>query len=146
MLGACLFFGLATGCFTTTVRSGQPPGREAAYERLHNGYLGGLIESSGPYDLPRLCPEGWSEVTTSLAPEQALTSLLTLFIYMPQTVTIVCAAPGATAAAPKAGFGGPETPYLAQPPAPQPLPPVSGPIPKPNTTRRPTANAEKSAP
>ncbi len=128
---------LATGCFTTTVRSGHAPAREAAYEKWHHGYLGGLIEGSGPYDLRRMCPEGWAEITTSLEPVQTLTSLFTLFVYMPQTVTIVCATPGAPPAAPRSGYGTPDAPYPAGPPAPQALPPISGPLPPPASAAAP---------
>ncbi len=130
-VAAAIALSCATGCFTTTVRSGHAPAREAIYERWHNGYLGGLIEGAAAIDLPRLCPEGWAEVRTSLEPMQTLVSLVTLLIYAPQTVTVVCAAPGAPAAAPAAGYDPSDEGYPERPPAALPIPPVTGPVSRP---------------
>jgi hypothetical protein len=84
----------SAGCFTTTVRSGQPPAEAPAgwQQRWHSGWLLGAIEASGPHDLAEACPHGWSQIDTSTDPSQALITLLTLGVYAPQTVTVVCAA------------------------------------------------------
>ena len=59
-LAALVALALLTSCYTTTVRSGLPPGDVApgldgAY---HHGFLFGLVEASGPHDLARACPAG----------------------------------------------------------------------------------------
>lgn len=85
---------LGSGCFRTTVRSGHPPGDppEGWEHRWHSGWLLGAIEASGPHDLARACPAGWSEIETSTDPSQSLITLLTIGIYAPQSVSVVCAA------------------------------------------------------
>jgi len=97
---------LACGCTQTTLRSGLPPGDSPGpyTHKWHAAFLFGLVEASGPYDLERICPTGWSEVT--LAPDAftAVAGLITLFVYSPSRVTIVCAAEGAPAPAPRAGY------------------------------------------
>jgi hypothetical protein len=90
-----------SGCYTTTVRSGLPPGDlaphlDAAY---HQGFLFGFVEVSGPYDLARSCPAGWSEIETATDPLHVAITLVTLFIITPQRVTVVCAAPPSKAPA-----------------------------------------------
>jgi hypothetical protein len=84
----------SAGCFTTTVRSGHPPGDppQGWHDRWHSGWLLGAIEASGPHDLARVCPRGWSQIETFTDPSQALITLLTLGIYAPQTVRVVCVA------------------------------------------------------
>lgn len=90
MLALC-----TAGCFRTTVRSGHPPSdpAEGFEQRWHSGWLGGAVEASGPHDLARACPNGWAQIETKTDASQGLVTLLTLGIYAPQTVTVVCAAP-----------------------------------------------------
>lgn len=49
---------LASGCFTTTVRSGKPPDDATAeYDgKWHSGVVWGIAELSGPYNLSEVCP------------------------------------------------------------------------------------------
>jgi hypothetical protein len=97
-------YALAVGCAPTTVRSGLPPARVASqhHERWHAAFLFGALEASGPYPLARLCPEGWSEIQVGPDPFTLLAGALTLFLYSPTRVTIVCAAPRARPADPRA--------------------------------------------
>jgi hypothetical protein len=93
-----LLFALAiggVGCATTTVRSGRPPLDAAAGydERWSSALFWGVIAAQDPYDLARICPDGWSEVTVGRDPFTLLIGLSTLFIYSPSRVTIVCAVP-----------------------------------------------------
>jgi hypothetical protein len=94
----------ANGCFTTTVRSGLPRGNTPleADNRWHSGFIGGTAEASGPYDLTRICPEGWSEITTKTSVPNGVVQLVTGGIYDPQTIHVTCAAnvPATHAAAP----------------------------------------------
>ena len=106
-LVAALGIGLAVvGCYRTTVRSGLPPGDtpEAYDDNWHNGWLLGAVETSGPYALDRICPNGWAEVHSSFNVLQGLLSLITYGIYTPQSVTIVCAAERPPGPPPREGY------------------------------------------
>jgi hypothetical protein len=96
----------AAGCSVTTVRSGRPPGNAPpGYDdRWHPAFLFGAIPGADSYDLARICPHGWAQVTVGRDPFTLLSGLLTLFIYSPSRVTIVCAAPGTSALPPVAGY------------------------------------------
>ena len=82
------------GCASTTLRSGKPPGYVAASydERWHPAFLFGLVPFHEGYDLSKICSGGWSEVRIRPDPFTALAGLLTLFVYSPSRLTIVCAA------------------------------------------------------
>ncbi|HKE17565.1 MAG TPA: hypothetical protein VKB80_21970 [Kofleriaceae bacterium] len=92
---------LASACYSTTVRSGKPVGQPAqdADGHWHSGLITGGIELSGPYELDRVCPDGWAEIHTETSLPNELVELLTFRIYAPQTVTVKCAAPTADGAA-----------------------------------------------
>lgn len=96
---------LASGCFTTTVRSGKPPGDATAeYDgKWHSGVVWGIAELSGPYNLSEVCPNGWAEITTETSFLNGLVNGVTSNIYNPQTVTVRCAAGGAAPASESAG-------------------------------------------
>ena len=85
---------LLFGCAETRLYSGLPPGDPpAGFEnRWHSSYLFGTTDT-GPYDLARLCPSGWSEI--SVAPDffTSVAGAATLFLYTPNRLTIVCARP-----------------------------------------------------
>lgn len=97
LLRAVLLAVLASaGCASTTLRSGKPPGDVAPNydERWHPAFLFGLVPMHGRYDLSQICRRGWSEVRLQADPFTALAGLLTLFVYSPSRLTIVCAADG----------------------------------------------------
>lgn len=81
------------GCATTTLRSGEPPGRTAAGfdERWHPGFLFGTLRGVTRYDLDGACPRGWAEIRIEPDPFTLLAGAVTLFIYSPSRVTVVCA-------------------------------------------------------
>ncbi len=83
----------AVGCATTTLRSGEAPGKTAAGydERWHPGFLFGTVSGVGRYDLARVCPSGWSEIRVENDPFTYLAGAVTLFMYSPSRVTVVCA-------------------------------------------------------
>jgi hypothetical protein len=83
----------AAGCSGTTLRSGKPPGAVAPNydERWHPAFLFGLVAMRERYDLSRICRHGWAEVRVHPDPFTALAGLLTLFVYSPSRLTIVCA-------------------------------------------------------
>ncbi len=82
-----------SACYTTTVRTGAPPGATPleAREHWHSGFVAGIADASGPYDLQRLCPGGWSEVRTETSFWNGLVQMFTSGLYNPQTTTVVCA-------------------------------------------------------
>lgn len=99
----------ALGCAETRLYSGHPPGDTAAgYDaRFHDAYLFGTTDGEEPYELDRICPNGWAEIL--IAPDffTAVLSATTLFLYTPNRLTIVCAgepvlpAPGTPTAPPR---------------------------------------------
>ena len=93
--GALTIIGVFTllGCATTTVRSGEPPGKTATGfdERWHPGFLFGTVRGVERYDLSRACPQGWAEIRIEPDPFTLLAGVVTLFIYSPSRVTVVCA-------------------------------------------------------
>jgi hypothetical protein len=93
---------MASGCYTTTVRSGKPPGDATAeYNgKWHSGVVWGLAELSGPYNLSEVCPNGWAEITTETSFVNGLVDSVTSGIYNPQSVTVRCAVGGSEAPAP----------------------------------------------
>ena len=107
----------SSGCATTIVRSGRPPldAPPAYEERWHSAFLWGSIPGGAPYDLAQICPNGWSQVTLARDPFTMLAGVITLFVYSPARVTIVCAVPGGPALPPVAGYA-PNAPNM--PPAP----------------------------
>src|SRR3954449_5000057 len=63
-LALALLWG-CVGCCATTVRSGRPPQQvPPGYdERWHSELFWGVVAAGAPYDLARICPTGWSQVT-----------------------------------------------------------------------------------
>ena len=98
------------GCIETHLYSGLPPGDPPkGYEnRWHVSYLFGTTEGSPPYNLRTLCPSGWSEITVTPDFFTSIAGLMTLYLYTPNRVTIVCARP-ITLAQPQASTWPPPT-------------------------------------
>jgi len=84
---------LSVGCGATVVRSGLPAGRppDAYDERWHHGFIFGLVDASGPYDLREICPLGWSEMRVTNSVLGVFLQSVTIGIYTPSSVTIICA-------------------------------------------------------
>jgi hypothetical protein len=103
-LAVCVL--LNAGCATTTERTGRPPFDSAPgyNERWHSAFLWGAVPGGAPYDLAQICPNGWSQVTLARDPFTLLAGVITLFIYSPARVTIVCAVPGGPRLPPVAGY------------------------------------------
>jgi hypothetical protein len=82
------------GCYRITVKDNKPVGQTPIeYDNhWHHGFIFGIVEVSGPYDLSKACPNGWAEVHTETPFLQGLVQFFTGGIYDPQGVTIRCAA------------------------------------------------------
>jgi hypothetical protein len=89
-------------CTSSTLRSGAPPGKtaEGYARRWHPAFLFGAIAWREPYELSRICPNGWAEIKTGPDEFTILAGLVTLFVYSPSRITIVCAAPPGSAPPP----------------------------------------------
>ncbi|APR99508.1 Bor/Iss family lipoprotein [Pajaroellobacter abortibovis] len=59
-------------------------------KKWHHGFVHGLVEVSGPYNLKEICPAGWSEVETQTSSLNVLASAFTWSLYTPQAVTTCC--------------------------------------------------------
>lgn len=85
----------STGCYRTVIRSGLPPAPAPAIEvddKWHHGLVWGIAELSGPYDLAKICPQGWAEIHTRTSFLNGIVDGVTRGIYAPQTITVICAA------------------------------------------------------
>lgn len=125
------------GCYTTTLRSGLPPAPAPTVEydeKWHSGIVVGIAELSGPYKLTEICPYGWAEITTETSFVNGFVDLVTMGLYNPQTVTVICAGapmpPPVAAPAPPAPASVAPPPPAALPPSP-PAPPAEGDAPPP---------------
>lgn len=108
---------LCGGCAATTVSSGRPPVDPAdGYdERWHSSFFWGLVSAGEPANLTEICPQGWSQVTVGRDPFTLLASVLTLYLYTPARITIVCAVPQGPALPPAHGYA-PNEPHMPSPP------------------------------
>jgi hypothetical protein len=84
----------ATGCFRTTIKNGlQMDYAPIEYDnKWHSGLVYGIAELSGPYDLSKVCPQGWAAIHTETSFLNGLVQALTAQIYSPQSITVTCAA------------------------------------------------------
>jgi hypothetical protein len=83
------------GCVETHLYSGLPPGHppDDYRWRWHVSYFFGTTDGSSPYDLDRICPGGWSEIHLAADFFTGVAQTMTLFLYTPNRLTIVCARP-----------------------------------------------------
>lgn len=105
-----------TACGGTVVRSGLPPGRIAPGfdEHWHAAFIFGAIPFEKRYDLPTICPEGWSELHMAADEFTFLAGIATAFIYSPSRLTVICAAVGDPAPPPLDSYP-PPTPNTSGP-------------------------------
>jgi len=82
------------GCWRMTVRNANPVGQMPIdYDnKWHSNAIYGLAELSGPYDLSKICPQGWAAIHTETPFVQGLVQAVTFNLYNPQGVTVRCAA------------------------------------------------------
>ena len=87
------FAALSAGCYKTTiVNNGAAPGAsplEYTDKWNHNAVIG-LANFSGPQDAAKGCPGGWSAVQTKQGFIAGLVGSVTLNLYAPQELTILC--------------------------------------------------------
>ena len=83
------------GCYTTTVSSGKPAAKAGIEydEKWHHGVVLGMAELSGPHNLEKIVPDGWSEITTETSFLNGFVDAVTSGVYNPQSITVRCALP-----------------------------------------------------
>lgn len=84
---------VSTGCYHSIVDTGAQPGPVGYHEKWETAWLGGLIPAE--VDAEGVCGGPWARVETQKSFLNGLVSILTLGIYSPHEVEVVCAATGA---------------------------------------------------
>jgi hypothetical protein len=90
---AALAAASCSGCAETIMRTGLPAGAIAkGYDaRWHDSFFWGTLEPGQPAALEKICPRGWSELRVGASFPAGLLQFVTLGIYTPANVTVVCA-------------------------------------------------------
>ena len=81
---------VSAGCYHSIVDTGLEPGPTAYHEGWETAWLGGLVPAR--VDARGACGGPWARVETQQSFLNGLVSFLTLGIYAPHEVEIVCAA------------------------------------------------------
>jgi hypothetical protein len=91
-LSLVLLVSATAGCYHTIIESGLPPGPVGYQGDWETGWIVGIVPAE--VDATAVCGGPWSRVETQQSFLNGLVSMLTLGIYAPHEVTIVCAAGG----------------------------------------------------
>lgn len=81
---------VSAGCYHSIIETGLEPGPTAYHEKWETAWLVGLIPAR--VDATGICGGPWARVETQQSFLNGLVSLLTLGIYAPHEVEVVCAA------------------------------------------------------
>ena len=93
-----------TGCWRTTISHGETAAREPSPEwesKWHSGFINGVAEATGPYELKQACPDGWANIYTRTNFWAGLVTNITYSIYTAQNVSVACSANRAAPSAAK---------------------------------------------
>lgn len=82
---------VSTGCYSTSVVTGQPEGDTVVQEDWNLIFLYGLIPV-GEIDVEGECPAGVAKVTTKMSFLNQVVGAITAGILTPTSVTVICAA------------------------------------------------------
>lgn len=80
------------GCHHATVTTGLAPSAQRIHRGFASSWLWGLVPPSA-VDARATCPAGVASVETQRSIGNQLAEWLTLGIYSPMSITVVCAAP-----------------------------------------------------
>lgn len=86
-VGACL---MLTGCYHQVFNTGLTPATTGVTKSWHPTYFFGLVEAA-PIDVRSTCPSGVALVSTRMTFPNGLVGGLTLGIFTPHEVKVVCA-------------------------------------------------------
>ena len=85
-----LLFAASTGCYHSVVDTGLEPGPTLYHEKWESAWIVGLVPAR--VDATGACGGPWARVETQKSFLNGLVSILTLGIYSPHEVQVVCAA------------------------------------------------------
>lgn len=103
-LALLLLLVATAGCWHTVVDTGLNPGPVGYEEGWETSWLFALVPTH--VDATGVCQGPWAQVETQQSFGNGLVSILTLGIYTPHEVRVVCAAGSAGATAPGSSGGG----------------------------------------
>jgi TRAP-type C4-dicarboxylate transport system permease large subunit len=86
-VGACVFL---SGCYHQVFSTGLAPATTGVTKSWHPTYLFGLVQAA-PIDVRSTCPSGIALVSTRMTFPNGLVGGLTLGIFTPHEVKVVCA-------------------------------------------------------
>ncbi|HKL89182.1 MAG TPA: hypothetical protein VJ884_09265 [Salinibacter sp.] len=89
LLVACVFL---TGCWQAKVTTNKEPGDKVIEKKWVGSFVGGLVGAK--VDVSGQCPNGIASAERKISIVNGLVAQLTGGLYVPQTVTVTCAASG----------------------------------------------------
>lgn len=92
-LASCLFL---TGCYQARMTTEKEPSNTVVEEGWASSFIYGLVPAS--VDVSEECPNGIASAERKFSFPNMLVNTLTLGIYLPQSVTVTCAAEGSMSA------------------------------------------------
>ena len=90
LLAACL---VLAGCYQAKMTTNKEPGNTVVEKKWASSYIYGIVPAE--VDVSDQCPNGVASAEREISFLNGLVSQLTVGIYLPQTVTVTCAAGGA---------------------------------------------------
>lgn len=93
LLASCL---LLTGCYQARMTTGKEPSNTVVEEKWASSFIYGLVPAR--VDVSNECPNGIASAERKFSFPNMLVNTLTLGIYLPQSVTVTCAAEGSMSA------------------------------------------------
>lgn len=93
-LASCL---LLTGCYQARMTTGKEPSNTVVEKGWAPSFIYGLVPAR--VDVSQECPNGIASAERKFSFPNLLVNTLTLGIYLPQSVTVTCAAEGSMSAA-----------------------------------------------
>ena len=100
VLATCLLF---SGCYQAQMTTGKAPSNTVVEKKWAPSYLYGLVGAE--IDVSDECENGIASAERKFTFPNLLVNTLTLGIYLPQNVTVTCAADGSMSAATEASAG-----------------------------------------
>jgi len=93
LLASCL---LLTGCYQARMTTGKESSNTVVEEKWASSFIYGLVPAR--VDVSNECPNGIASAERKFSFPNMLVNTLTLGIYLPQSVTVTCAAEGSMSA------------------------------------------------
>jgi hypothetical protein len=94
LLAACILF---TGCWQAKVTTNKDPGSKVVEKKWVPSFVFGLVGAK--VDVSGECPNGIASAQRTISVPNGLVGVVTLNLFLPQTVTVTCAAGGSMSSA-----------------------------------------------